>query len=152
MNIEAETGEAFEEAFFGFSRQEVVKKKVSRKKEPDFLANVAEIRKVQHVFGWNPKSPKTKLSKALFRCVYAQMGSEKDSLLMCWAIGTKLDFDHGTDLFFVCGKKIVTVDLTISPRGKPHAKADIVLTLADFQANRHYQRGDEIAKRLLEAA
>lgn len=152
MFIEAPTGEAFEQEFFGFSRQDVIKKKVPRKTEPDFLSRVAEIRKIQHVFDWNPRSPRTKLAKALHDRVRSQMGSEKNLVLICWSIGTKLDSEHGTDLFFVCGKRIVTVDLTISPDGKKNPKADIVLTLAHFQKNLHYKVADKIARLLQEVA
>ncbi len=154
MNIEAPTGEALEKEFFGFSRDEVtrkIKRTVSRK-QISFQDRVVETHKVQHILGWNPKNPSTKAAKALFERVRSNMGSQRDSVYMCCAIGTRLDFDHGTDLFFLCGDAVVTVDLTISPHGKPNAKAHVVITLDDLKNNRHYQLGDRIAQQLLKAA
>lgn len=148
MNVVVRNGEDFEIAVFGFSHLEVEKSRRKYRGYPSLDVCIKRVRNIQQKLGWSPRRPTTKVSKALFRAVASHLGPYKDKLRMFCAIGTALDFVHGTDLFFECCGSVVTVDLTISKR-KSSPKAMVVITLNDMLQNKYYQKASRIAELLL---
>ena len=149
VNVEVKDGEGFEAAVFGFSHLQVEKTHRRYCGQPPLDVCIRRVRNLQSQLGWSPRRPTTKVSKALFRTVASHLGKYKNKLRMFCALGTVLDFIHGTDLFFECNGRIVTVDLTISKKGKVSPKAMIVITLQDMIMNRYYQKASRIADLLL---
>jgi hypothetical protein len=100
----------------------------------------------QHHFNnWNPRRPRTPLSRCLYERVASGIRGGAKNLRLFLAFGTSLD-PLGIDFFFECCRRVVTVDLTAGH--KSSSGADIILTRDDFVSNRHYIVGDEIAERL----
>jgi hypothetical protein len=132
------TGEDFERAMLGISHS------TARHAVPrlfgtrDFETCVEHVKENQQYLGWNPRKPKTLLSKRIYTCVASGLKElPKKDLRLFISVGTPLDEKYGVDCFFEFQGAIVTIDLTISER-KQDPRADVVLTLADLNFDLHY--------------
>ena len=150
MNVKVRDGEDFETAVFGFSHRKVEKSRRRYRGYPPLDICIKRVRNIQSKLGWSPVRPTTKVSRALFYAVASHLGKHKRKLRMFCALGTVLDFIHGTDFFFECNGKVVTVDLTISKKGKVSPKAMVVITLNDMIRDKYYQKAARIAEMLLQ--
>ena len=78
-----------------------------------------EVLKKQKSLDWDPLAPKTGLAKCLLDEVKyilsEDFGVDASNLRLYCAIGTSLDFHHGTDGFFELKGSIATFDLTANP-------------------------------------
>ena len=142
------TGEDFERAMLGVSHS------TARSAVPrlfgarDFETCVDHVKQHQQCLGWNPRKPKTLLSKRVYTCVASGLKAlPKKDLRFFISVGTPLDEKYGVDCFFEFQGAIVTIDLTISER-KGYPKADVVLTLEDLRFDLHYAMSSRISSLL----
>ena len=138
------TGEAFERGVLGISHADVDVKKLPRyDKKSDFFETIEMVKTIQDVFNWNPKRPKTEISKSLFQVTRLLLGKGlSEKLRIFVSVGTRLDFHFGTDCFFELNGSVVTVDLTISNK-KNDIKANILIRPVDI-----YNRQFHVAKQV----
>jgi hypothetical protein len=112
----------------------------------NFREGINAVRGHQCHLNWDPKRPKTDLSRALYSVVNSRL-KRKGELYLFDAVGTILDLRWGVDCWFECGDQIATVDLTVS-HFKKYFKAHFLLRRIDFLWNRYYGVGRAIARRL----
>jgi hypothetical protein len=127
-------GEEFEEAFCGFSHQDVERKGISARVERDsterFLGFcIEEVRSFQGQFGWVPDNPNTEFAKIFYNKVRAKLfGSYRNTLRLFVSVGTVLDYKFGTDFFLdvrgLGSSKVIRIDLTMKNRGKKKGNGD----------------------------
>jgi len=145
LNVPSCDGYGFERLFSGVSFIDVpaIFRRQRKIKLDDAVRYVI---RCQNKFGWDPRRPRTKLARAIYDRVSRKLKllGNKEELLLCICVGTCLDC-MGIDCFLKCGRKIVTIDLTISPKGKISPRADVVITRQHFLDDKYYQIGDEIA-------
>ena len=141
--VNVKTGEDFERLVLGISHADVGKS--HRKSKATFQESIEAVMKMQGQFNWNPKRPRTELSKGLFNNVCLFLNAEEARKLRLFvSVGTELDFRFGTDFFFESGGSVATVDLTIS-RWK-HCKANVLIRLDDIEGDFRIRLARRIAR------
>ena len=150
VSILVKTGEDFERLFLGVSHLDV-EKIPGQSNTISFEEYVDMVRRIQGLFCWNPKRPRTELSRRLFDDVRLILGGEwAKKLRLFVSVGTGLDAHFGTDFFFEVGDSIVTVDLTIS-RWTRH-KSNVILRPDDLFDGDRMEFASKIAGFFLGAA
>lgn len=140
------TGPGFECLVCGCSSQNV-DKRIRRTRATSFFHAIRLVKHLQGIYHWDPKCPRTRLGRSLFRHVGSNLPLSHKRLRMYVSVGSDLD-KMGVDLFFTYGDYgLVTVDLTVDPH-KTRSRAYILLTADDFRSDRHYRIGDQIRERL----
>jgi hypothetical protein len=136
------TGEGFEREVLGISHVDInVKRLPKHNKKLNFFETVEMVKTIQGVYDWNPKIPKTKISKELFEIIRSLLKKGLGEKLRIFvSVGTRLDLHFGTDCFFELNGSVVTVDLTISNK-KNDIKANILIRPVDI-----YNRQFHVAK------
>ena len=141
------SGSELEEALFGCSS----KSRNRHLPKSTLDHSLKHVKSHQHVYGWNPRKPRTRAAKAMHTRVAKNLPHGRKELRLFVAIGSTLDAYYGVDAFFEYGGVIVTIDVTVS-RHKDCPKADFIVSLYDFTTNRIYQKLDLVAACLLERA
>lgn len=104
------------------------------------------VKNYQSRLGWNPKRPKTALSRCLFRRIASRLRNGGADLRLFISVGTRLDL-MGIDCWFEYCHRFATIDLTVR-NDKVTSGADFIVTRQHFLDNQHYQIADDIAQKL----
>lgn len=140
-------GRAFEKDFLGIHFDEVPEE--LRNLRSHCFRRAIEIAMCnQDKLQWDPRNPRTRLSRCFYERVKMGLGDE-DDLQMVISIGTPLD-RMGVD-FFLClnERKIVTFDLTVNPGKKKKDATDYLLTRQGLVRGEHYALARRVAEDLL---
>lgn len=133
------TGEGFEREVLGISHVDIDVKRLPRyNKKLNFFETVEMVKTIQGIYNWNPKIPKTEISKKLFEITRSLLKkSSGERLRIFVSVGTRLDLHFGTDFFFELNGSVATVDLTISNK-KDEVKANLLVRPFDIYKRQHY--------------
>jgi len=146
--LNVKTCEDFERLVLGISHADVGN--YCSKNKATFQESIEAVKKMQGQFNWNPKRPKTELSRDLFNNVCLFLNAEEAKRLRLFvSVGTELDFRYGTDFFFESKGSVATVDLTIIDltisRWK-HCKANVLIRLDDIEGGFRIRLAKRIAR------
>jgi len=118
-------GMEWERLFFGHASIDFSKPAFQRWEDA-----IEEAAAIQSIFSWDPKNPRTEMSRKLYDGVRERLREKyQENLALYCAIGTALDWHHGIDGFFRVGRYVVAIDLTTN-KGKKTKGPDIVMVLA----------------------
>lgn len=150
MIFTSRTGEQFEQEFFNERARRT--ERVQEVPYQDFHASMARLPYIQSSrFSWNPGSPKSRASAALFKAVKARVGfAQANQLRLYCAIGTSLDVHHGADGVFAIKDSYVCIDLTIDPKKKAKRDDVVLVKKQDLIDDRFEEIGNAIGEILLQ--